>query len=128
MLKSYLHGTQNLGLIVASSLALISGSSFLATYETYLRFVLFLPKASLLLLEWYQLFSLCPGYFNRETLFFLSTTSSTSIWAVTHCRTSNNFSVEFLISESLNRLANIPCSSDDYHLHILCLKSYQDCI
>ena len=75
MLKSSLHDTRNLGLIIVSSLALVSGSSFLATYGTYLRSVLFSVEASLLLLERSRLFSLCLGCFDREPSFFLSTTS-----------------------------------------------------
>ena len=128
MLKSSLHDTRNLVLIVVSSMTLISGSSFLAMYGTYLGFVLFPVEVSLLLLERSQLFSLCLGCFDREPPFFLSTVSSASIWVVTRWCTSDNVSIGFLISESVNELANIPCSkASDHHLLILCLKSYRDC-
>ena len=127
MFKSSLQDTRNRGLIVVSSLTFVLGSSFLVTYRTYLEFVLFSMGASLLLMEWSRLLSLCLGCFDRELPFFLSTTSSALIWAVARSRTSDNVSFGFLISESLNELIVIPYESDNHHLFILSSKSYWDC-
>jgi len=77
---SSLQDTRNLGLIVLSSLGFALGSSFLATYGTYLWSALFLVDTSLLLIERFQLFSLYLGCLKCELPFFLSTTS---IWAIT---------------------------------------------
>lgn len=54
---SSLQGTQNLDMIVVSSLAFILDSFFFATYGTYLKFVLFSVDVSLLLTEQSRLFS-----------------------------------------------------------------------
>ena len=107
MPMSSLQDTRNLGLIVLSSLGFALGSSFLATYGTYLWSALFLVDTSLLLIERFQLFSLYLGCLKCELPFFLSTTS---IWAITRWHTSDNDSTELLIKESLNGLAVIPCT------------------
>ena len=43
-------------------------------------------------------------------LYFTDTASSALIWATAHRRISANVSAEFLINESLNGPAMIPCS------------------
>ena len=81
-----------MGLVVVPSLAFVLGSSLLAMYGTYLEFVLFSTEVS------WTLKDRGLGCFERALPFFLSTTSSASMWMTTRSRTLKNVYVGFMIN------------------------------
>ena len=124
MLNNSLYDTRNWGRVTDSFLAFILGSFLLATYGMYLEFVLFSTMVSLTHKGRARLFSLGLGYLEHELSFFLTTTSSASIWATTHSRISENVCARFLIMNRWMRRDPV-LESDDHHVFIVHLESYR---